>query len=32
MLSKCRGRPGTDETGKPVGGTTVTVDYVWKVE
>ena len=31
-LSKCRGRPGTDETGKPVGGTTVTVDYVWKVE
>ena len=32
MLSKCRGRPGTDESGKPVGGTTVTVDYVWKVE
>ena len=31
-LSKCRGKPGTDETGKPVGGTTVTVDYVWKVE
>ena len=31
-LSKCRGRPGTDEAGKPMGGTTVTVDYVWKVE
>ena len=31
-LSKCRGKPGTDETGKAVGGTTVSVDYVWKVE
>ena len=31
-LSKCRGKPGTDEAGKPVGGTTVSVDYVWKVE
>ena len=31
-LSKCRGKPGTDETGKTVGGTTVSVDYVWKVE
>ena len=31
-LSKCRGKPGTDEAGKSVGGTTVSVDYVWKVE
>ena len=31
-LSKCRGRPGTDESGKAVGGTTVSVEYVWKVE
>ena len=31
-LSKCRGKPGTDEAGKAVGGTTVAVDYVWKVE
>lgn len=30
-LSKCRFKPGTDEHGKPVGGTT-TVDYVWKVD
>ena len=30
-LSKCRFKPGTDEQGKPVGGTTV-VDYVWKVD
>lgn len=29
-LSKCRFKPGTDEHGKPVGGTTV-VDYVWKL-
>jgi protein TonB len=30
-LSKCRFKPGTDENGKPVGGTTV-VEYVWKLE
>lgn len=30
-LSKCRFRPGTDEQGKAVGGTTV-VEYVWKTE
>jgi protein TonB len=30
-LSKCRFKPGTDEQGKPVGGTTM-VDYVWKVD
>ena len=30
-LSKCRFKPGTDENGKPTGGTTV-VDYVWKTE
>ena len=30
-LSKCRFKPGTDDQGKPVGGTTV-VDYVWKTE
>ena len=30
-LSKCRFKPGTDEQGKPVGGTTV-VEYVWKLE
>ena len=30
-LSKCRFRPGTDDQGKPVGGTTV-VEYVWKTE
>ncbi len=30
-LSKCRFKPGTDDHGKPVGGTTV-VDYVWKVD
>ena len=30
-LSKCRFKPGVDENGKPVGGTTV-VDYVWKVD
>ena len=30
-LSKCRFKPGTDDQGKPVGGTTV-VEYVWKTE
>ncbi len=30
-LSKCRFKPGTDENGKAVGGTTV-VEYVWKLE
>lgn len=30
-LSKCRFKPGTDEHGKPIGGTTV-VDYVWKLD
>jgi protein TonB len=30
-LSKCRFKPGTDEHGKPIGGTTM-VDYVWKTE
>ena len=30
-LSKCRFKPGSDEQGKPVGGTTV-VEYVWKTE
>lgn len=30
-LSKCRFKPGTDEQGKPVGGTTV-VEYVWKTQ
>lgn len=30
-LSKCRFKPGTDENGKPVGGTTL-VEYVWKLE
>lgn len=30
-LSKCRFKPGTDEQGRPVGGTTV-VDYVWKLD
>ena len=30
-LSKCRFKPGNDEQGKPVGGTTV-VEYVWKVD
>ena len=30
-LSKCRFKPGTDEHGKPMGGTTV-VDYVWKLD
>jgi len=30
-LSKCRFKPGTDENGKPTGGTTV-VDYVWKTD
>jgi protein TonB len=30
-LSKCRFKPGTDENGKPVGGTTV-VEYVWKTD
>ena len=30
-LSKCRFKPGVDDTGKPVGGATV-VDYVWKVD
>ncbi len=30
-LSKCRFKPGIDDSGKAVGGTTV-VDYVWKTE
>ena len=30
-LSKCPFKPGTDETGKPVGATTL-VEYVWKLE
>ena len=30
-LSKCRFKPGIDDTGKPVGGSTV-VDYVWKTD
>ncbi len=30
-LSKCRFKPGTDEQGKPLGGTTV-VEYVWKLD
>ncbi|NRF70881.1 energy transducer TonB [Aquincola sp. S2] len=30
-LSKCPFKPGTDETGKPVGATTV-VEYHWKLE
>ena len=30
-LSKCRFKPGIDDKGKPVGGTTL-VDYVWKTE
>ena len=30
-LSKCPFKPGTDESGLPVGATTV-VDYVWKTE
>ncbi len=30
-LSKCRFKPGVDESGKPIGGTTV-VDYVWKTD
>ena len=30
-LSKCRFKPGVDDTGKAVGGTTV-VDYVWRVD
>ncbi len=30
-LSKCRFKPGVDEAGKPVGGSTV-VEYVWKLE
>ena len=30
-LSKCGFRPGTDETGKPVGAVAV-VDYVWRTE
>jgi protein TonB len=30
-LSKCRFKPGTDEQGKPIGGSTV-VDYVWKTD
>jgi len=31
-LSRCRGKPGTDEHGKPVGGTQVTVEYVWRLD
>jgi protein TonB len=30
-LSKCRFKPGVDEHGKPMGGTTV-VEYVWKLD
>jgi protein TonB len=30
-LSKCRFKPGVDDSGKPIGGTTV-VDYVWKTD
>jgi protein TonB len=30
-LSECSFKAGTDETGKPVG-TSVDVDYVWKLE
>ena len=30
-LSKCPFQTGTDEHGKPVGGSTV-VDYVWKLD
>jgi protein TonB len=30
-LSKCHFKPGVDESGKPMGGTTV-VDYVWKTD
>lgn len=30
-LSRCRFKPGIDEQGKPVGGTTV-VEFVWKTE
>ncbi len=30
-LSKCRFKPGIDDKGKAVGGTTI-VDYVWKLE
>ncbi len=30
-LGKCHFKPGTDENGKPIGGTTV-VDYVWNLE
>jgi protein TonB len=30
-LSKCRFKPGTDESGKPVGAVT-PVEYVWKLE
>jgi len=30
-LSKCRFKPGVDDNGKPIGGTTV-VDYVWKTD
>ena len=30
-LSRCSFRPGTDESGKPVGGY-ATVDYVWKLD
>jgi periplasmic protein TonB len=31
VLSKCPFKPGTDDQGKPVGGTTL-VDYVWKLD
>ncbi len=30
-LSQCRFKPGVDEQGKPVGGTTL-VDYVWQLD
>lgn len=31
-LSKCPGKPGTDEQGRPVGGSVTYVEYVWKLE
>lgn len=31
-LSKCPGKPGTDEQGRPVGISTTIVEYVWKLE
>ena len=31
-LSKCPGKPGTDEQGRPVGISQTVVEYVWKLE